>query len=212
LNGEPSTRNDFTLGPKPNVQDLLALITTADAYRNFIFGNLEEFHKDITAKKFGTDILTAWDETYSSMKRLEDAGRSIPGLEAIWKMRSASLVGAMMLVVLTMVSIMTRLNVWLFYGSFYGALIMMAVSGSSSYLSSRRINAYLRRQSGRHGADMKTVKAFVQKLLNSLSRYFHVAKANAAKYPFDLYNVDYKRIHVMKSPGFRRTYEVIIES
>jgi hypothetical protein len=194
------------------VQDLLALITTADAYRNFIFGNVEQFHKDMAAKKFGTDILTAWDETYQSLKRLESAGRSIPGLETIWRMRSASLVGAMLLVVLTMVSIMTRWNLWLFYGSFYGALIMLAVSGASSYLSSRQINAYLRKQSGRHGADMKTLKGFIQKLLNSLSRHFHVTKANAAKHPFDLYNIDYKRIHVMKSPGFRRTYEVIIET
>lgn len=193
------------------MQDLLALISTTDAYRNFIFGNLQPFHEDISAKKFGLDIVAAWDETHESLKRLESAGRSISGLETVWKVRSTSLVVAMMLVVLTMVSIMTRWSIWLFYGSFYGALIMLATSGAASYLSSRRINTYLRKQAGRHGADMKIIKGFVQKLLNSLSRHFRVAKIDSEKYAFDLYNIDYKRIHVKKSPGFRRTYEVVIE-
>lgn len=88
---------------------------------------------------------------------------------------------------------------------------MLAASGAASYLSSRRIKAYLQEQGSRHTADMKTIKAFVQKLLNSLSRHFRVGKIDSNKYPFDLYNVDYKGLQVKKSPGFRRTYEVIIE-
>jgi hypothetical protein len=212
MKGEQSTRNDLTLSPKLNVQDLLALISTADAYRNFIFGNLEPFHEDITAGKFGTDISTEWSKTRESLKRLESAGRSISGLESIWRLRSMSLVGAMMLVVLTMVSIITRWNVWLFYGSFYGALIMLATSGAASYLSNKRIKAYLEEQGSRHNTDMKTIKAFVQKLLNSLSRHFRVGKIDPNKYPFDLYNIDYKGLQVKKNPGFRRTYEVIIDS
>ena len=88
---------------------------------------------------------------------------------------------------------------------------MLAASGVASYLSSRRIKAYLQEQGGQHSTDMKIIKAFVQKLLNSISRHFRVMKIDSTKYPFDLYNVDYKGLQVKKSPGFRRTYEVIIE-
>jgi hypothetical protein len=211
LKSDTPTRRYFSLGPKPNVTALSNLAITVDAYRNFIFGKLDSFDKEITARKYGTDILAAWKETYASLRRIEAAGRSIRGMETIWKLRSGSLLAGMVLVMLAMVSITTRMNAWVFYGSFYAALIMLSVYGGTSYLSSRRTNSYLRRHASEHSADMAHIKDFVQRLLNSLSRYFRVSKIDPAKYPLGLYNADYEKIRVQKNPGFRRTYEVIIE-
>jgi len=211
LKNDATARKYFALGPNPNVADLSSLVVTVDAYRNFIFGKLDSFDRKISASKYGKDFSAAWKETYVSLRRIETAGRSIQGLETIWKVRSASLIGAMILVVLVMVSITVRLSAWVFYGTFYGALIMLGVSGAMSYLSSRRTNSYLRQHGAEHSADMERIKDFVQQLLNSLSRHFRVSKINPAKYPLGLYNADYNHIRVEKSPGFRRTYEVVIE-
>lgn len=211
MKNDTSSRRYFVLGPNANVSELSNLAVTVDAYRNFIFGKLDSFDKEISANKYGRDILTAWKETYASLKRIEAAGRSIEGLETIWKVRSGSLVAAMILVLLAMVAITVGLSGWIFYGAFYAALIMLSLSGAMSYLSSRRMNSYQRLHAAEHSADMAHIKDFVQQLLNSLSRQFRVSKINPAKYPLGLYNADYKGIRIEKSPGFRRTYEVLIE-
>lgn len=204
---------DLTLGPKPDVQGLMGIVMTADVYRNFIFGNLKSLDKDISDRKFGTDIMSEWKKISPSLKRLEAAGRSIPGLDTIWKVRSASPLVVIMLVVATMVSAIIPLKtIWLFYGPFYAALIMLAIWGATSQLSSKLINNYLHRHGDKHSADIRLIKDFVQKLLKSLSHYFREAKVDSAKHPLELYNADYKKIRILKSPGFRRTYKVIIET
>jgi hypothetical protein len=213
LKGELPTGTYLTLGPKPDVLGLLRLAMTADAYRNFIFGNLKSLDKDISNRKFGTDIMSEWNKISPSLKRLETAGRSIPSLNTIWKVRSTSTIAVIMLVVVTMVFVVIPLKpTWLYYVPFYAALIMLAIWGATSQLSSKLINTYLRQHAGKHAADMKLIKEFVQKLLQSLSHYFRQAKVDAAKHPLELYNADYKRIRILKNPGFRRTFKVIIET
>ena len=211
MKNDTPVRTHFVLPPKPNVANLLSLATTLDAFRNLIFTKLDSYDKEISARKYGTDVLSAWRETYASLQRVESAGRSIPGIEVIWKLRSGSLVGGMVLVGVAMVSITLRMNALIFYGSFYCALIALALSGGTSYLSSRRMSAYIRQHRNQHAADLAQIKDFVQRILNSLSRYFRASKIDPAKHPFNLYNTDYKSIRVEKKPGLRRTYEVIIE-
>jgi hypothetical protein len=211
LKSDTPIRTDFALGPKPNIVDLLSLATTVDAYRNFIFSKLDSFDKEISARKYGTDVLAAWRETYASLQRIEAAGRSIPGIETIWKIRSGSLVGGMALIFLALISITMQFSAWIFYASFYLALITLAVFGGVSYLSSRRIDSYIRKHTAQHASDMDRIKNFVQRLLNSLSRYFRASKIDPAKHPFSLYNEDYKSIRIERRSGFRRTYQVIIE-
>lgn len=211
MNTDTPTRTHFALGPKPNVTNLLSLAAVVDAYRNFIFSNLDSFDKDISARKYGTDILAAWKELYPSLQRVEKAGRSIPGIEIIWKIRSGSLVAGMLLIFLALVCITLRFNAWIFYASFYAALITLAVFGGVSYFSSRRMDSYTRKHAKEHATDMERIQNFVQRLLNSLSRYFRASKIDPAKHSFNLYNTDYKMIRVERSSGFRRTYQVIIE-
>jgi len=211
LKSDTPVRTHFALPPKPNVTDLLNLATTLDAYRNFIFAKVDTFDKEIVARKYGPDVLLAWKETYPSLQRIEKAGRSIPGIELIWKLRSWSLVGGMVLVMLAMVSVTLRMSALIFFGSFYIALIALAVSGFTSYYSNRRMNSYLRQHRAQHANDLAQVKDFVQRLLNSLSRYFRASKVDPTKHPLNLYNTDYKSIRVGKQSGFRRTYEATIE-
>jgi hypothetical protein len=212
LKSDTPVRTHFVLPAKPNVSDLLNLATTLDAYRNFIFTKLDSFDKDITARKYGPDVLAAWKETHPSLQRIEKAGRSIPGIEVIWKLRSGSLVGGMALVMLAMVSIGLRMSALIFFGSFYCALIALAVSGATSYLSNRRMSSYIREYRNQYASDLAQIKDFVQRVLNSLSRYFRASKIDPTRHPFNLYNSDYKSIRVEKKPGLRRSYEVIIEA
>jgi len=211
LKTDTPARTHFALPPKPNINDLLNLATTLDAYRNFIFTKLDSFDKEIVARKYGPDVLSAWKETYPSLQRIEKAGRSIPGIELIWKLRSGSLVVGMVLVMLAMVSVTLRMTSLIFFGSFYIALIALAVSGFTSYYSNRRMNSYLHQHRAQHENDLAQVKDFVQRLLNSLSRYFRASKVDPLKHPLNLYNTDYNSIRVEKKPGFRRAYEVVIE-
>lgn len=188
------------------------MVTIADGYRNFIFSNLEPFEKEISERKFGSDVLSAWNKVSPSLHRIETAGRSIPGLETIWNARSTTFVVAVMLVIATFLPTMMGVrNPWLFYGALYGALSMLAVSGVMSHLSSRRISRYLQQHGSKHSADTAIIKDFVQKLLNSLSRHFSEMKTDVAKYPLELYNVDYLGIRIIRRPGFRRNYQVSIE-
>jgi hypothetical protein len=212
LKSDTPVRTHFALPQKPNVSSLLSLATTLDAYRNFIFSKLDSFDKDITERKFGPDILSAWNETYPALQRVESAGRSIPGIEVIWRLRSGSLLVGIVLVMAAMVSITIRMNAVIFFGSFYLALIALAVSGATSYISNRRMNSYIQKHRSQHAADLSQIKDFVQRLLNSVSRYFRASKIDPLKHPFNLYNTDYKSIRVDKKPGLRRTYEVFIES
>jgi len=211
LKGDTPPRTYFTLGPKPNVTGLLNLATTVDAYRKFIFSNLRQFNSDIAARKYGTDVLVAWKETHASLQRIEAAGKSVHGLEMAWKVRSASLVVGIILVMLALVAITQRMSAWVFYGSFYLALILLALFGGLSYLSSRRASSYIHGHNIEHSPDMVRTKDFVQQILNSLAHYFKESKTDPAKHPFNLYNVDYKRIRVEKGLTLRQTYEVIIE-
>ena len=211
MKGDTPPRTYFALGPKPNVAGLLNLAITVDAYRKFIFSNLRQFNSDISARKYGTDILVAWKETHASLQRLEAAGRSVHGLERAWKVRSASLVVGMILVMLALVAITQRMSAWVFYGSFYLALIMLALFGGLSYLSSRRASSYIHGHNIEHSPDMVRVKDFVQQILNSLAHYFKESRTDPAKHRFSLYNIDYKRIRVENGPSLRRTYDVIIE-
>jgi uncharacterized protein YlbG (UPF0298 family) len=211
LKGDTQQRAYFALGPKPNLAGLLNLAVTVDAYRKFIFSNLRQLDADISARKYGTDILVAWKETHASLQRLEARGQSVSGLQTTWKLRSASLVVGMILVMLALVAVTQRMSAWVFYGSFYLALIFLAVFGGLSYLSSRRTNSYIHQHSIDHSLDMLRAKDFVQKILNSLSRYFSETKTDPTKHPFSLYNTDYKRIRVEKGPSLRQTYEVVIE-
>jgi hypothetical protein len=113
---------------------------------------------------------------------------------------------------LAMVSVTVRMSAWIFFASFYCALIALALSGAASYISNRRMSAYILQHRNQHAADLAQIKDFVQRLLNSLSRYFRASKIDSTKYPLNLYNTDYKAIRVGKKPGLRRTYEVIIET
>ncbi len=140
-------------------------------------------------------------------------GRSIPGLETIWNARSTTFVVAAMLMIATFLPTMMGVrNPWLFYGALYGSLTMLAISGVMSHLSSRRISAYLRQNGSRHSADTAIIKDFVQKLISSLSRHFSETKIDASKYPLELNNTDYLGIRIIKRPGFRRTYQVLVET
>lgn len=213
MKGEPPSRSFFSLDPATNVEALVRLAEIADGYRNFIFSNLEPFEKEISERKFGSDTLSAWNRTSAALHRIETAGRAIPGLETMWKTKSTALVLAIMLLTATFVPTMMGVrNPWLFYGAFYGALCMLATSGVMSHLSSRRINTYLQQHGGKHSADMAIIKDFVQKLLNSLSRHFSEVKTDPAKYPLELNNADYRGIRIIKRPGFRRTFQVVVES
>ena len=212
MKSDTPARTHFALPPKPNVNNLLSLATTLDAYRNFIFTKLDSFDKEISDRKYGNDVLAAWKETYPSLQRIEIAGRSIPGIEVIWKLRSGSLAGGMALVMLAMVSVTVRMNAWIFFASFYCALIALALSGATSYISNRRMNSYILKHRNQHAGDLAQIKDFVQRILNSLSRYFRASKIDPAKYPLNLYNTDYKAVRVQKKPGVRRTYEAIIET
>ena len=213
MNGEPRSRSFFSLDRATNVEAFERLAAIVDGYRNFILSNLEPFEKEISERKFGSDVLSAWNKVSPALRRIETACRSIAGLETIWKTRSAAFVLAIMLVTATFVPTMMGVrNPWLFYGAFYGALSMLAVSGVMSHLSSRRINTYLQQHGRKHSADMTLIKDFVQKLLNSLSRHFSEVKADPAKYPLELNNADYHGIRIIKRPGFRRTFQVIVET
>ena len=189
------------------------MATVTDGYRNFIFSNLEPFENEISERKFGSDVLSAWKKVSPSVHRIETAGRSIPGLETIWNARSTTFVVAAMLMIATFLPTMMGVrNPWLFYGALYGSLTMLAISGVMSHLSSRRISAYLRQNGSRHSADTAIIKDFVQKLINSLSRHFSETKIDASKYPLELNNTDYLGIRIIKRPGFRRTYQVLVET
>jgi hypothetical protein len=189
------------------------LAAIVDGYRNFSLSNLELFEREISERGFGSDVLSAWKKACPALRRIETACRSIAGLETIWKTRSTAFVLAIMLVTATFIPTMMGVrNAWLFYGTFYSALSMLALSGVMSHLSSRRINTYLQQHGGKHSADMAIIKDFVQKLLNSLSRHFSEVRADPAKYPLELNNADYRGIRIIKRPGFRRTYQVIVES
>lgn len=189
------------------------MATVTDGYRNFIFSNLEPFENEISERKFGSDVLSAWKKVSPSLHRIETAGRSLPGLETIWNARSTTLVVAAMLVIAAFLPTMMRVrNPWLFYGALYGSLSMLAISGVMSHLSSRRISTYLRQNGSRHSTDTAIIKDFVQKLLNSLSRHFSETKIDASKYPLELNNADYLGIRIIRRPGFRRTYQVLVET
>ena len=189
------------------------MATVTDGYRNFIFSNLEPFENEISERKFGSDVLSAWKKVSPSVHRIETAGRSIPGLETIWNARSTTFVVAAMLMIATFLPTMMGVrNPWLFYGALYGSLTMLAISGVMSHLSSRRISAYLRQNGSRHSADTAIIKDFVQKLISSLSRHFSETKIDASKYPLELNNTDYLGIRIIKRPGFRRTYQVLVET
>jgi hypothetical protein len=211
LKSDTPVRTHFALPQKPNVTGLLSLTTTLDAYRNFIFGKLDSFDKDITERKYGPDILSAWKETYPALQRVESAARSIPGIQIIWRLRSGSMLVGVVLVMAAMVSITIRMNAVVFFSSFYLALIALAISGATSYISNRRMDSFIKKHRSQHSDDLGQIKDFVQRLLNSLSRYFRASKIDTAKHPFNLYNTDYKSIRVDRKPGLRRTYEVTIE-
>jgi len=211
LKSDIPVRTHFALSQKPNVSSLLSLATTLDAYRNFIFSKLDSFDKDITERKYGPDILAAWKETYPALQRVERAGRSIPGVQVIWRLRSGSMLVGVVLVMAAMVSVTIRMNAVIFFGSFYLALIALAISGATSYISNRRMDSFIKKHRGQYAADLAQIKDFVQRLLNSLSRYFRASKIDPVKHPFNLYNTDYKSIRVDRKPGLRRTYEVTIE-
>lgn len=209
-----------------DLKALTNLITLLDCYRIDRYVELDSMEKAIEDGKLGKfDV--RWKEIRRILYKIGGLSKLSAIIDKLLKIRGRvkilSMIGTYFFVFGLGVFVLTFFNLcpeWLKHTYAYVAMpaiiIILGTRLADEYIS-RKIALEIEELSKSHPEKFRFLRTrlrdIAQDLINRLGKHIKDRREDADKYRIDLYNTDYKRIKILKSPGtLRKHYTVVCKT
>ncbi len=205
------SKDVYTFEKDINVDLLRDLIMLIDGYLVNYFSDFEPFEHKIKSGVLGSELAKEWKYIKRSLMRIATTVKRIPGLKSLVKLCTIFKVLTLLFTISgtsLIISAQFTSQIYMYYLS----MLFLTFSAISIVWNnilerklSRRIGSYFEEHSAKYGTSRNYLRSIVQKLIFSMADYFKTKKIEPMKYPFSLYNEDYKGIKIIKKKGLFRS-------
>ncbi|MEM3596792.1 MAG: hypothetical protein QXJ53_01485 [Candidatus Bathyarchaeia archaeon] len=200
------------------IELLKKMVTVVDSYRINLFLSVKHVDSEIEQVKLRSELKREWKRLREKMIKMANASLNIPQLKKIAKIREVLRFIVWSIVFLAFATFMFTMIfgmgdfsiIWI--TASMALLVLMILEPIFNYAIAKNVERYYSENAQRFEETKKQLKHFAQQLIFALKEELQKEKEPFENNPIKIYNVDYQRIKVKKSPALWRRHYVIIVS